>query len=152
MLLLPDLISFSNAFVSLRTNIENNITVASEDEAVAQYKEVINAGNNCTMLTLIPTHDANAEDEDNAEMRNNLTFYILKKTDSKSGYQQKLDNFALTQIEILELSKYIKSLVQNFGVNCLFKDIDLSTIQITPINNYLGANGYVIDFTTETKF
>ena len=153
MLLLPNLIAFAETHVAERPNLEPNAIVTAEhDEAGKLYKDVVNAGSLCTLFVLIPSHDGNAEDEDNTQLKNNLSFIIMKKTDAKAGQQEKLNNFALCQLEILALAQKIKGLVANFGVNCIFKDIDLNTIQINPLPNYLGANGYSMDFSTETNF
>lgn len=152
MLLLPKLIEFSEAFVAERDNLENNITVAEHDEAVNRYKDIVNSGNNCTLITLIPSHDGNSESEDNSRLNNNLSFYILKKTETRASYQTKIDNFSLCQVEILALAKKIKELISSFGTDCLFKDVDLNSIQVTPMPNYLGGNGYVLDFFTTTSF
>lgn len=152
MLLINDLREFADAFTAERPNIENNIVTAEHDEANKLYKDVVNSGTTCTLFVLLPSHDDTSEDEDNAKMQNNLTFIIMKKTDAKAGNPEKLDNFGLCQIEILQLVKKIKGLVANFGENCLFKDIKLNTIQIDPLSNYLGANGYTLSFSNETTY
>ncbi|MFI1770988.1 hypothetical protein [Thalassobellus citreus] len=152
MLLLTDFRAFADAFVNERPNLENNITVAEHDDAVNEYKDIVNAGNTCTLITLVPSHDDDSNNEDNAKMKNNLSFYILKKTDTKASNDTKLDNFAICQLEILALAKKIKALISNPEGNCMFKNIELNSIQITPMPNYLGGNGYVMDFYTKTAF
>lgn len=152
MLLLSDLRNFANAFTAERQNIENNIVTAEHDEASKLYKDVVNAGDLCTLFVLIPSHDDNSETEDAGRMKNNLTFIIMKKADTTAGNEKKLEHMALCQLEILALAQKIKTLKANFGTDCLFNDIDLSTLQIDPLSSYLGANGYTLSFATQTKY
>lgn len=151
MLLLNDLITFSEAFKTERPNLEASLVVAADDEVAKLIKDLSNADNSCTLITLIPSHDSQIKDEDNRKMQNNLTFMIVKKTDSKGGNSNRNTNFATTQIEILALLNKILSLNQSFNTNCLFNDIDLTNTPITPINDYFGQNGYMLDITTNTK-
>ena len=152
MLLLNDLIAFSEAHKTERANIEASITVAADDEVAKLIPDISNAGDKCTLITIIPSHDADIPDEDNRKTRNNLMFMIVKKTDSKGGNTMRNANFAICQAEIKALFTKIVDLHQNFDDNCIFNDIDLSTMQVTPINDYFGQNGYMLDVVTRTKF
>lgn len=152
MLLLPDLIAFSESFVAERPNIENNLTVMDDEEAGTLYKDVVNSGNLCTLITVVPTHDSATPDEDNALFKNNAIFLIIKKIDERGGNQQKLDRVAICQQEVLAFAQKIKSLKANFGSNCIFSDIDLESIQVTPLNNYFKGAGYAVEFSTSTGF
>lgn len=151
MLLIPDLKTFAAEFMAERPNIENYELVSSDDEFGQLYKDVINTGNNCTMVVLIPTHSPNIKSEDNAKMKNNLTFMIVKKTDSKAGNAAQNDVFALCQLEVLALVKKIIALHHNFGINCIFRDIDLNSPNIVPVRDYFKANGYMLDISTNTN-
>lgn len=152
MLLLHDLNAFAEAHVLERQNLEGKIVTAEHDEASKLYKDVVNDQDNCTLFVLIPSHDDGSQDEDNAKMQNNLTFIVMKKADTKASNQTKIQQMAICQLEILALAKKIKSLVANFGDNCIFRDIQLNSIQITPLSNYLGANGYTLSFSNTTPF
>ncbi|UOB16575.1 hypothetical protein [Abyssalbus ytuae] len=150
LLVKTDLQSFANLHVSERTNLENNFMVASDDELTKLYKDTVNDGNNCTLVTVIPTADANILDEDNRRFRNNLIFMIIKKTDAKAGSDHRIDVFQLCQEEILALTNKIIDLHHNFNQNCLFRDIDLNSIRIDPVQDYLGANGFALEFSVYT--
>ena len=152
MLLLSDLISFSDSYVASRPNLENRIVVASDDEVSKLYKDIANAGDTCTLIVVIPSHDSEVLDEDIKRLKNNLTFLVVKKTDSRAGNDEKIANFIIAQTEILELLKTLVGLAQNFGENCTFRDLDTTNMPITPVQDYFGANGYMLDAATRTKF
>ncbi|WP_044403409.1 hypothetical protein [Lacinutrix sp. Hel_I_90] len=153
MLLLSDLRAFVDNYITTRPNLEPEvIVVASDDEASKMYKEHVNANDSCTLITVIPSHDSDSNDEDTAAFKNNLSFIIVKKTDATGGNDLKLDNYQLCQLEMLALSLKIKALINQFGEDCVFKDLDINSIQITPVNNYFSGNGYIMDVTNKTDF
>lgn len=150
MLPLADLITFSDNYITTRTNLEASIVVANDSEVAKQIEDLANANNNCTLITVIPSHDSDFKNEDAKKYANNLMFFVVKKTSIKGGNTLRLDNFTLCQTEIQALAEHIVSLTDNFGTDCLFKDIDVSSITITPIANYFGQNGYLLELTTKT--
>ncbi|TXE18631.1 hypothetical protein ES692_06190 [Psychroserpens burtonensis] len=152
MLKLNKLIEFSEEYVNARANLEKAIIVAIDDEVAGLIEDLTNSGNQCTLITVIPTHDSAIRDEDNKAMKNNLLFFIVKKTDSKAGNAQKLANFVICQNEIEDLLKHIIGLIDAQGEDCLFKNIDYGSAPIIPIPNYFNQNGYLLEISTKTYF
>lgn len=152
MLLLEDLDSFAAEFTGERPNMENYFMVASEDKLAKQYGDVVNNADLCSFVVVIPSHDANILDEDNRRFRDNLFFVVLKKTDQTQGNKEELRVFDICQKEILALVKKMVDLHQNFGENCIFRDIDLNSIRVDALQDYLGANGYQLELTIKTRF
>lgn len=152
MLLINDLRSFVDNYITTRPNLENAIVVASDDEAGKLYKDTANAGELCTIIVVIPSHDSNSPDENNTKFKNNLTFLFIKKTDDKGGNDKKLDYYQICQLEVLAFSRKIKALIDAFGEDCVFRDLDINSIQITPTSNYFNGNGYIMDVANQTDF
>lgn len=152
MLQLDDLDAFAAEFTGERPNLENYFMVASEDKLAKLYGDTVNKGDLCTMVVVIPSHDANIPDEDNRRFRDNLFFVFLKKTDQTAGNKEELRVFGLCQAEALAMVRKIIDLHQNFGENCIFRDIDLNSVRVDPLQDYLSANGYQLEFATKTKF
>lgn len=152
MLAVNELKAFADTHISERLNLENNFMVASDDELSKLYKDTVNEGNNCTLVVLVPNFDSNISDEDNRKLRNNLIFMVVKKTDQSAGVVHRIERFQICQEEIKALLIKIVDLHHNFGENCLFKKIDLNSIRIDPVQDYLGANGFSLEFSTFTEF
>lgn len=152
MLLLSELRSFNETWAATRPNIENEFTVASDDEAGKLYKDTANASDACTLICVVPSHDPVASSVDEAKFNNLLTYMFVKKTDSRASNNDKLDVYEKCQLEVLAFVSHIKALIEDFNADCLFKDIDLNSIKITPINNYFNGVGYMMDLTTKTQF
>ena len=151
MISIAELKQFTEQHVADRPNIENYFMVASDDELAKLYKDVVNDRDECTMVVLVPSHDSNIPDEDDIKTDNNLTFMIIKKTDGKAGHDEKIRVFGITQEEIKQLLLKIIGLYQNFGTDCAVRNMDLNSIKIDPVQDYVGSNGYGIDFTTTTN-
>lgn len=151
MLSVSELQTFSEAHVAARPNLENYFMVASDDELAGLYRDITNEGEACTLVVVMPTFDGNIPDEDNRRLRNNLYFMVVKKTDKKAGHDARVEIFKKTQEEIKQLLIKVLDLHFNFGTNCLFRDIDLSSIRIDPVQDYVGSNGFQIEFSTLTK-
>lgn len=152
MLLLEDLDAFAAEFTGERPNMENYFMVASEDKLAKQYGDVVNNADLCSFVVVIPSHDANILDEDNRRFRDNLFFVVLKKTDQTQGNKEELRIFDICQKEILALVQKMVDLHHNFGENCIFRDIDLNSIRVDALQDYLGANGYQLELTIKTRF
>ncbi|WP_422105591.1 hypothetical protein [Winogradskyella sp.] len=152
MLALNDLVAFAEAHVISRVNLEKQITVAEDDEVSKLIMDLSNANNLCTLIVVVPSHDANLPDEDTRQMSNNLMFFVVKKYDSKAGNQKKLDNFNTCQLEVNALLNKILDLKGNGENNCLFSDVDLGSMPITPVSNYFNQNGYLLQLSTRTDF
>lgn len=152
MLAVTDLIAFANAHVTERPNLETQITVAEDDEVAKLVKDLPNANNLCTLIVVVPSHDAVLPDEDTRQTNNNLLFFVVKKYDSKAGNQDKLNNFSLCQVEIQALLNKILDLKGTFEANCIFSNINLESATITPVSNYYNQNGYLLQLSTKTDF
>ncbi|MFC0605889.1 hypothetical protein [Winogradskyella pulchriflava] len=152
MLLIPDLITFSDAHQAERANLEANIVVGDDSEVSDRIKDLANANNQCTLITVIPSHNSNIQDEDTRQMANNLMFFIVKKYDSKGGLVQKTNNYTICQAEALALLNKILDLKDAQQDNCLFADLQPATAPITPVSNYFNQNGYLLQLTTRTDF
>ena len=151
MISIQELQDFTIAHVAERAKLENYFMVASDDELARLYKDTPNPGDQCTLVVIIPSHDSDFMDEDNLKMNNNLSFMIIKKTDTKAGNDEKIRMFGITQVEIKALLLKILSLYQKLGDNCVFRDMELDSIQIDPVQDYIGANGYGMDFVNRTE-
>lgn len=150
MIRIKELNDFAKIFVAERPNLENYFVVASDDELVKLYKDTVNDRDDCSLVVVVPNYDSEVVDEDNRRMRNNLYFMVVKKTDAKAGHEEKIDIFGITQEEIRALLIKVIDLHHNFQGSCLFRDIDLNSFQIDPVQDYIGANGYQIEFTTKS--
>ncbi|MEX0275704.1 MAG: hypothetical protein AB3N16_15135 [Flavobacteriaceae bacterium] len=150
--MLHELEEFTQQHQNSRIDLENNFIVASDDELAKEYKDVVNDGDSCTLVSVIPTHDADIGDEDNRRLQNNLYFMVIKKTDGKAGPEKRLEIFKKCQIEIKALLVKIVGLHENFSEDCVFRNIDLNSFRIDPVQDYLGANGFQIEFSTRTLF
>lgn len=150
MLLLEDLEAFAADFMAERPNIENHFVVASEDKLARKYRNIRNAGDNCTMAVVIPSHDGDIPDEDNRRFRDNLFFVFLKKTNQKNGND--ISSFKVCQKECLAMVKKVLDLHENFGDNCIFRFVDLSSFKVDPLEDYLGGDGYQIEYSMRTNF
>ncbi|QQV89950.1 hypothetical protein M1M27_gp06 [Cellulophaga phage Ingeline_1] len=152
MLSLIDLKIFVENHIAEREYLENFFIVASDDELVRAYKDTVNANLLCSFIVIIPSHDVNLQDEDNRKMLNNLYFMVIKKTDSKASENDRFNIFAHTQQEIKALLIKMVDLHHQYTDNCLFKELDLNGIRINPVQDYAGANGFEIEFSTNTEF
>ncbi|UOY07709.1 hypothetical protein L0P88_03960 [Muricauda sp. SCSIO 64092] len=151
MLLLEDLITFADAHVSERQDLEKLFVLGEETEYAKEVKDVGNHGNLMSLVLVLPTYDSRMEDEDSREIGNNLYFMVVKNTDVRGKQEMKIEIFKKTQVEIRALAQKIVALHRNSGVNCLFKHIDLNSIRLDPVVNYHGTNGWELEFTTETQ-
>lgn len=151
MLALQDLEDFASQHIADRPNLENFFMVAQEDEYVNYMQDVVNPNDMMTLVVVLPTFDSRISDEDDRKMGNNLYFMIVKKTDNKAGYDEKIEIFKKTQTEMNELLKKITELAYSDQNNCLFREIELPTLRIDPVTNYHGTNGWEMEFVTETK-
>lgn len=150
MLALNDLIQFSEAYKDANSNIEANLVVADDSEVSKMITNLFNDANNCTLITVVPSHDSEVRDEDTRQMRNNLIFMIVKKTDHSAGNPMRLSNLALCQTEIQKLHNHILDIKDDFSNNCLFKNLDYTNMPITPISDYFGQVGYMLEVFTRT--
>jgi len=151
MLLLPDLINFAKTYASQQPNIETAIVVSGDSEVSKLILNIANSGDHCTLIAVIPTHDPDIKDEDTRQFRNNLMFFIVKKTDTTGGNDLRLHNFSICQVEIKKLANYFLNLIDEEAEDCIFKDVDYNTMPITPVSNYFGQNGYLLELVTKTS-
>lgn len=153
MLTISDLKSFAESYVQERANLENHFIIANDSEYSSYMRDVINDGNLMSLVILLPTFDSRIIDEDNRKIGNNLYFMIVKKTDSKAGYDEKIKIFERTQLEMMALNIRILNLHRNWET-CeyqFFKEIELQSLRIDPVNNYHSTNGWEMEFSTLTQ-
>lgn len=150
MLPINDLINFAETHKDARANLEEKIVVASDDEVASLIQDLSNSGNLCTLITVVPSHDPTLPDEDTRQAMDRLLFFVVKKHDTTSGNTSKLNNFAICQDEIKALLNKILDYKDNPIGNCLFADVDYSSISITPVSNYFNQNGYLLQLSTRT--
>ena len=152
MILIDDLNNFADHHKEERPNIEASIFVSSDDEVSKLIKDLTNANDKCTLITVVPSHNPNIPDEDTRQMQNQLLFFVVKKYDSKAGNNEKIKNFSLCQVEVQQLVNKIIDLKDNPSGLCDFSDIDYNSIQITPVSNYYNQNGYLMQLNSRTDF
>lgn len=152
MLTIDQLEKFAANCVTELENLQDYTLVASDDEISKEIKQMVHPKDNCTLVAVLPDHDVSIPNEDNRKMRNNLILMVIKKTDNKAGKDTRIHNFKIAQSIILKITKKIVQLHHNSGLDCIFKEIDLNSITINPIQNYHQTNGYSIEFTTKTTF
>jgi len=153
MLLLSHLENFVTQCQQDSLNLENSFLVATDDQFGKLYHEVVNANDNCTLLCTVPSHDADVDDEDTTEFKNNILFMVLKKRDDGEGMPEKIRKFGICQTEVFAIAQKLKEMYSSFNKNdCVFRNIDLNSIKITPIDHYFNALGYMLTFTNNTKF
>lgn len=150
MILLTDLIAFTEEWQAERGNVESYYIVASDDKLAKRFTDAVHANNDYSLVVLIPIHLADIPDEDNRRMDNLLTFMFIKKTDSKAGPKEERQIFINMQLEAKAFIIKVLDLYRNFGDNCIFSDMDLNSIRVDPVQDYLGSNGYAVDFTNKT--
>ena len=152
MITVQQLQDFAEAHVAERPNIENYFLVASDDKLAKLYKDTVNTGDSCSLVVLLPSHDPEIPDENNRRLSNRLFFMAIKKTDRKAGQKELLNAFKITQEEIKQLLIKLLELRDDPEGNCMFRRLDLDSIQIDPVADYVGSNGYEIGLDTLTEF
>jgi|GEM_PF-6099691 len=77
---------------------------------------------------------------------------LLKQFHNRAGNEHREEIFEIVQAVIQEMVNKIINLYHNDGLDCAFREIDLNSIQIDPVQDYYQTNGYSLAFTTITKF
>lgn len=150
MLRINELKAFAKQCVDDINNLLDYHLVGSEDELSKRIRDIAHLDDTCSLVVILPTYNGSFGDEDNRKMRNNLLFMVIKKTDSGGGTAERIQVFTITQEIIIQLIKKIAALHYNNSLNCVFKDIDLNSIQVDPVQDYFETNGYGLEFSTKT--
>ncbi|NQY30914.1 MAG: hypothetical protein HRT69_15780 [Flavobacteriaceae bacterium] len=147
MLLIPELQLFANEFQTAIPEIKR-VQLVGDDSHLSKFTgEMKHSDNEVVLLPVIPSHNLSAKDEDNAKMGDNLWFLILKKYDSKGGYQHEIDTLAVTQVVAKKFVDRLKGLSDGSIKTCIDFEIDLNSVRVDPELNQSQTHGYSISFT-----
>lgn len=149
MLTITELEQFANEFKAAIPEITQVQLVGDESHLSKFTGSLKHSDNEVVLLPVIPSHDINAKDEDNVIGIDNLWFLILKKYDSKAGYEHTIDVIKQTQLVTSKIIERLKGLANGSLGTCIDFKLDLNSLRVDPELSISQTHGYSIYFTRE---
>ncbi len=128
----------------------SRVELLSNDSRFAKITKNIDKGE-ILLISILPSAKRKRNDEDHGIFKNKLAFLVVTRFDDRASKEEYLRTFIDTQQVILQFSSYLSSIKSDFAKKCIFKDFDLATEFILPVENYHSTNGWDLSITADTQ-
>lgn len=124
--------------------------LTDDSELSGIIKGLVTEDTNVTLLGILPSINGYAPDEDNLSFNNKMIFFCIKKTDRKAGDAAYIQIFEDCQAAMNNLiTKFLNDQTTGAG-RCDIGEFYFNSLNIDPVRNLSGSNGWVMSIDLET--
>lgn len=137
---------FLDAAKTAIPEIKQTIPVISDDDVALRTRDIKTSDNEVVLVGVLPSYGLNFRDSDNYYHNNKMMLFLVKKFDTRKGYDAFLNIYDETGPLVLKLEEWLFAEAEKFPCNPIFKQIDFRTFTPDPVRDYHGFYGYMINF------
>lgn len=150
-----DLLKVQEYMDDIKLNIPEIKTtyLVIDDSQITDIVKDLKESDNLILLGIVPSSEAEGQDEDDVKDKDIMAFLVLKKADRKVKHKTFVENLILCQKAAIAIKNKLAVDKQEYNNGCSFLNLlHVPSLRVDPIWSLAGTDGYEINFFMYSQF